>query len=180
MIILHLLMLTMGEPSVRSYSVAVEGVGTGVYSQSFTDQGDGAIEVLSSSTLRAKKFLVSYSYDFTCTEVWKRGSLVSAVGRKNDNGAILDFKAEAGSCEWVSSFWTLPEKRIGTIRVFDLDTGKVVNCSLAFVGIDKTGRHWKVSGGIEADLWYDQNGRMIQRMMLRKGRQATVTLTGKS
>lgn len=173
-----LLILLLIQPfQVRNYSVEVKGVGTGSYRQEHTEKPDGTCEVASSSSLRAKVFLISYRYDFKATETWKDGKLIYASATKDDNGTQTKMSATAGMADWTSSFWTLPDNRNGTIKILDYDTGRIVQCTLKFIEADKTGRHWKVSGGMETDLWFDQNGFLVKRTMLRHGKATTVTLT---
>lgn len=170
------LLILLNPFQVRNFTVEVQGVGTGSYRQEFFDKQNGATEIVTVSSLRAKVLIASYHYNFTSAETWKQGKLVHATAEKNDNGTVTKMTAGPGQADWVSSFWTLPDKRKGNINIFDFDSGRVVVCTLQFVGVDKTGRHWKVSGGLETDLWYDEDGMLVKRTMLRKGRPATVTL----
>lgn len=176
LLLLSLVMLPSLATEERVYLVNVQGAGDGKYSQTLTGAADGSIQVVCSSGLQARKFLVSYTYEFTCNEIWKGGALVSATATRNDNGSVLQIKAGPGSCDWTSSFWTLPNRRTGTLKVLDYDSGLFQNCTLQFIGRDKTGRHWKLTGGIETDLWYDANARLVRREMIRKGRPTTITL----
>lgn len=162
----------------RRYTVAVEGAGTGVYSQTISENPDGTVAVQASSNLDVKKFGFRYHYDFSGSETWKGCDCLRSVARKNDNGSVSDF-AKAAACDWTTSFWKLPDKT-GNLVVFDLDTGRYEQCVLTKLGQDGRGTHYRLSGGIQSDLWFDAEGRLTQRSFTRKGRPATVSLNGVS
>lgn len=160
----------------REFSVSIQGAGEGSYSQKAVHTGIGTVEVSFSSEVHIKKFVVSYSYSFSGNEVWQDGVLVSAKAQRNDNGAILNVSSGAGSADWTSSYWKIPTRREGGLVVLDLDTGLYQKCTLSYVGADSIGRHFRLSGGLTTDLWYDKAGYLVRREMLRKGRPTTVSL----
>lgn len=160
----------------RNFTVDVAGAGQGSYSQTITAKPDGVTEVDCASTMRIKKFVISYSFDFRAKEIWQRGQVVSVKANRNDNGAVLNINAGGGSCNWTTSFYTLPAGFGDTFSILDLDTNTVQKCRLKYVGKDQWGEHWRVSGPIESDLWFDADNRLVRRTMLRKGRAATVSL----
>jgi hypothetical protein len=173
---LLLMIASLCPAQTREFSVSISGAGEGSYSQKATHTGIGTVEIAFSSEVHIKKFVVKYDYSFSGKEVWQDGRIISVTASRNDNGAVLNVSAKEGSCEWTSSYFRLPVKREGEIRVLDLDTGLYQVCRLSYIGADSIGKHWKLTGGITTDLWFGDNGYLVRREMLRKGRPTVVSL----
>ena len=171
--------LTFGQTQVRQFSVTIDGAGTGIYSQTIKDDSRTGVVTLSCScAVHLKKFVVHYDYTIDTVETWRNGVMTQATCARNDNGAVLKFQA-AGQV-WNSSYHELPHADWKHLPVLDMDTNTVQQCQLRKIGKDQFGEHYQLTGGLQADLWYDAQGRLCRRTMMRKGRLTTLSLTGVS
>ena len=165
----------VGQTQTRNYTVTIEGAGTGSYTQVIKDNPrTGVVELTCTSTVRIKKFVYHYAYDIEAHETWRNGVCTQASCRRNDNGDVLSFKAM--NQVWTSSYHELPSADWSKLQVLDMDTNTVQTCQLTLIGKDQYGAHYSLTGGLQADLWYDAQGRLCRRVMLRKGRQTTLSL----
>jgi hypothetical protein len=89
---------------------------------------------------------------------------------------------------WVTSYWRLPDakQRNTGLPLLDADTGRTMNGKLQYVGpsdMDVAGRtqkcsHWRLSGDVTVDLWYDSQDRLVRQAWVEDGHQALLELTG--
>lgn len=177
---IHLATLpAVAQTQVRQFTVTIEGAGTGSYTQTFKENPrTGVVELTCTSTVRIKKFVVKYNYDITATECWRNDIMCHADCTRNDNGDVLQF--HAADQVWTSSYHELPHADWSKLPVLDMDTNTVRLCQLRCVGKDQFGMHYQLTGGLQADLWYDAQGRLCRRVMMRKGRLTTLALVGVS
>lgn len=87
---------------------------------------------------------------------------------------------------WSTSYWTLPpaDRRFKPLTLVDSDTGEEHHVQLQVVGKEKmhvgnqpiTCTHYRMTGTLAADLWFDERDRLVRREMLRKGRKALLEL----
>lgn len=159
----------------RIYSLSVAGAGNGTYTQIITSKGRGAYTIETAASLHLKKFVYHYDYTFNSSESWKAGKYLTSQAKRNDNGDNQAFTLAGAKTDWTSSFWTLPP-HLGDLKVFDLDSGNVTACKLAHIGPDQFGEHYRLTGGLEAELWFDADNRLARRVFTRKGRLATIAL----
>src|SRR5438094_63787 len=70
----------------RSYNVTVDGKDSGNYTIKFVkDKGDVTIGCIAQVKVKVG-FITAYHYDYTGTEVWKDGRLVTLNSTCNDDG----------------------------------------------------------------------------------------------
>lgn len=159
----------------RTYSLSVAGAGSGTYSQIITSRGRGGYTIETSASLHLKKLIYHYDYTFSSSESWKAGRYITSQSQRNDNGDNQAYNLAENKTDWTSSFWTLPP-HLGDLKVFDLDSGTFAQCKLAYLGTDQFGEHYRLSGGLENELWFDKDNRLARRVFTRKGRLATISL----
>lgn len=111
---------------------------------------------------------------------------VSADGRqlKVKNGAK---ERPLSGDAWSTSYWTLPpaDRRMKPLTLVDSDTGEEHQVQLQVVGREKLRvgnqtvpcTHYRMTGTLQADLWFDGRDRLVRREMLRRGRKAVLELT---
>jgi hypothetical protein len=87
---------------------------------------------------------------------------------------------------WVSTYWRLPPARFRNqnVPLIDADTGKDLNATLRFVGMENTPvagqsvqcAHWRITGGVQVDLWYDGYDRLVREESIEDGHKTLLEL----
>lgn len=189
----------------RTFAVSADGKRGGAYTQTIADFGNGMFFVMAQSEVHFKVLIKKYDYSYRGSELWAsdlrgRCRLRQLASQTNDDGEqrVCEVRASdpglkvsgtggdgaAGTREaYTSTFWCLPAEDVRgkELDLVDLETGKVRKVTLQQTG---TANHavggacsvWKVRGTPEIELWFDKDGRLVRRVMPRKGRTATVDL----
>ncbi len=186
----------------RVFRVSVDGRESGLYKQTITTYSEGTTDVVAQSDIKVKVVVVMYQYAYRGHERWKDNRLQYLASASNDDGVQHtlmvtpeknQLKIKEGGRErygnaeaWSTCYWTLPapDRRDKTISLIDSDSGQEHQVQLQIVGKDMqtVGKQkvactrYKVTGGIEADLWFDEKERLVRREMMRKGRKAVLEL----
>ncbi len=186
----------------RVFKVRVDTTEAGTYTQTITTYGEGTTDFVGRSDVKFKVLGFTYQQAFRGNERWKEGRLIHLASASNDNGtphtllanAVGDqLKVQEGGKErlirgdvWSSSYWTLPlpEQRNGPIALLDADLGQEHQIKLQNMGkvvqivngMRVTCTHYRVTGTVQADLWFDENERLVRREMERRGRKVTMML----
>lgn len=186
----------------RVFKVLVDSSDAGTYTQTITTYGEGTTDFFGKSDVKFKVLGFTYQQAFRGQERWKEGKLLHLSSASNDNGTphtlVVDadkdqLRVREGGKErmipgdvWSSSYWTVPteEQRKGQLVLLDADTGidhqvKIENLGKV-VQIVNGQRvnciHYRISGGIHADLWFDESDRLVRREMERRGKRVTLML----
>ena len=78
------------------------------------------------------------------------------------------------------------EQRGPNVTLFDADTGKLINARMERVGIEKITilgkkgvdcNHYKLTGGVQVDLWYDGTDRMVRQESVEQGHRTILELS---
>ncbi len=86
------------ETEVRVFDVSVDGKPAGRYTMTFTKGDDGNLSIACDAHVKVKvAFVTAYHYDYTSTEVWKDGRLVSHKSTCDDDGKKFEVSAVAGA-----------------------------------------------------------------------------------
>jgi hypothetical protein len=146
----------------------------------------------------------TYTYSYRGTEVWKDGKLVRLDSTSNDDGKryTVAAMAEDNSLRvkvngqerttspevWTTSYWRLPDARFRNqaVPLLDADTGRDIRGNLQYLGtqqIQVAGKvqdcaHYRVTGGVKVDLWYDQQERLVRQEALEDGHRIVLEITG--
>jgi hypothetical protein len=186
----------------RVFKITIEGTEAGTYTQTITTYGEGTTDFVGRSDVKFKVLGFTYQQAFRGQERWKEGKLLHLSSASNDNGdphtlvvnaAGDQLKVLEGGKErmirgdvWSTSYWTLPpmEQRKGTVPLIDSDLGTEHQVKLQHMGkvvliVNSqrvTCNHYKVTGPVQADLWFDENERLVRRDMERRGRKVTMML----
>lgn len=132
-------------------------------------------------------------------EVWENGRLVSYQARTDDDGEIIEVSAHAEGDKLVierpdgrhtapgdifpTSGWDLERFKEGPL--LGTETGEVLSAEVEEVGpetvtlagggeIETT--HYRVTGDLEQDMWYDARGMWVKLRFKRDGDRIDVTL----
>jgi hypothetical protein len=134
--------------------------------------------------------------------VWRENRLIELRSNSNDNGKRFAvscaangdrLRVEANGASrtvrgdtWLTSYWHAPPKnfRNRAIPLLDADTGKELNATLHYVGtaqVNVAGRsqsctHYRVSGDVQTNLWYDAHDRLVREDSLEDGHRTVFEL----
>lgn len=187
----------------RVFQIKVENTEAGTYTQTITTYGEGTTDVVGKSDLKLKVLGITYQQAYRGNERWKENKLVHLASASNDNGVThtLQVSADKGRLNvkeggkertanaeaWSTSYWTLPpeDRRTKPMYVIDADSG--IETQVTMQNMGKTSlilnsqrvncTHYRVTGnGVQADLWYDENDRLVRREGMRKGKKITLQL----
>jgi hypothetical protein len=185
------------ETEVRRFNVSVDGKPSGQYTMSFTNGGDGTLTIACDAHVKVKvAFVTAYHYDYTGTEVWKDGRLVSLKSNCDDDGKKFDVTAAAGDKGLtvkvngrervvrgdavLTTACCLPDerRREGGLPLMEADNGQEINGKIQHLGNDATGAHYRLTSLCGHDVWYDAAGRMVRQTWTEDGHKTVLELAG--
>jgi hypothetical protein len=189
---------------VREFNVFVDGKRGGHYVLSITRHDDAnlAVSAEANVSLSFAWGLKKYTYTLRATEEWKDGRLVRLDSSCNDDGSKFAVAAEAEgnglrvkvngqghispADVWTTTYWRLPDAKFRNhgVPLLDVDTGKDINGTMQYVGVSrinvngelKNCAHYRVSGGVQADLWFDDQERLVRNEGLDDGHRTLLEL----
>ncbi len=189
---------------VRDFTIWVDGKRGGEYHMTINRQDDGSVTLTGQAdvTLSYALGLRKYTYTYRGTEVWKEGKLVNFSSTSNDDGkqytvtAVPDganLRVKVNGQErlmrgdaWVTTYWHLPpvQQRSGAVPLLDGDTGREINAALEYVGIGAVNyagqvqnfSHYRLTGGVQVDLWYDGTERLVRQEWVEDGHKSILEL----
>jgi hypothetical protein len=186
----------------RVFTVFVDGKPAGEYRMTVRQEGD-TTTMTGVADVKISKYLVyTYVYNYRGTEVWKGERLMRFESATVDDKKHFNVTAwaDAGKLKvrangqervtqpdvWTTTYWRLPagKFRNQAVALLDADTGKDLNGTLRFSGMEAirvTGRpmqcaHWRVTGGVLVDLWYDGNERLVRQESVEDGHKTVLEL----
>ena len=186
----------------RAFKILVDGKERGKLKMTVGRRDDHEI-MTSEAEVRVNYFVYNYVYTSRGTEIWKAGRLrkfnntanyngkhyaVQAVAKENGLAVKVNGQERVAHPDiWLTSFWRLPAAKFRnqSVPLMDADKGHDIQGKLKYVGmspINVGGKmqkcaHYRVTGGIEADLWYDQQDRMVRQESVESGHSTTMELT---
>jgi hypothetical protein len=194
-----------GDVESRAFRVFVDGKPAGTARMIIQRWDDGSISARCDTdiTVTIVGLIKAYSYSYHGHETWKDGHLLRLDSTCTDNGKhfrvsaiaepkglriIVNNEERMTKQEvWLTSYWCLPpaKSRKGTIALLDADTGKDISATLQFLGPEKrrlvgqevTVHHYRLSGEVNIDLWYDGSERLVRQEWLEDGHRAMIELT---
>jgi len=196
--------ITAAEVETRDFVVSIDGKKAGEYRMSIKRQDDGTLLMNGTADVKVSYLVYNYTYAFRGTEIWKDGRLQRLFTNANDNGKKLSLIATADgdslritangqqrksrSDLWTTTYWRLADARFRdrTVPLLDADTGKEINATLKYVGTAeiKVGSsaqncaHYRVTGGgVQADLWYDSQERLVRQESIEDGHKTVLELS---
>jgi Domain of unknown function (DUF6134) len=195
--------LQAGEEERRTFAISVDGKSAGTHTLIIQTKDDKSVIVTAQADVTVRVAVIRYTYSFRGTEIWKDGKLHQLSTTTNDNGKKhsvtadatkegLAVKADGRDTQirgepWVTTYWKLPaEKQRGpNVGLLDADTGKLISAKLEKIGIEKVtalGKavectHWRLTGGVAVDLWYDGSDRLVRQESIEEGHRTILELT---
>jgi hypothetical protein len=195
--------LRAGGEERRTFSVVVDNKPAGSHEMVVQVRDDGAEVLTSRADVAVKATLFTYKYTYSGVETWKDGRLLKLSTSTNDDGKKHTVAAEATKDGlamkadgkeslvkgpfWLTSYSKLPsEKQRGPdILLIDADTGKLINARMEKVGVEKMKvlgqavelNHYRLTGGVKADLWYDGAERLTRQESIEEGHLTVLELT---
>jgi hypothetical protein len=186
----------------RTFRVKVEEREAGLYKQTITTYGEGTIDVATQGDVKVKFLGMTFQFAYRGQERWKDGRLIYLASASNDDGKThtLMVTAEQNGLKikesgkerlappdtWSTSYWTLPpaDRRLKPLLFIDADSGQEYRVQwqnlgkvMVPVGQQRVAcTHYKVTGSVELELWFDENDRLVRRDMLRKGKKTVMEL----
>jgi hypothetical protein len=183
------------DAETRRFQIFIDNRPAGSYYMSFSERADGSIAVSERADVRIRYLLISYHYSYRGTEVWKDGRLLQLDANSDDDGKRFSVaaRAEAESLRvvvngqesrlpkdvWPTSAWRLPDAkhRNGQIAVLDVDTGRQLAGNISHVGTSRLNVagavedcvHYRITGGVQIDAWYDAQERLVRQEAVDDG-----------
>jgi Family of unknown function (DUF6134) len=190
------------EKETRIFTIKIDGRPAGDYQMTIERPDDHTLMIDARANVFLSYFLVKYRYTYHGTEVWKSGRLVYLNSKTNDDGKQFEVLARAdgeslrvrGSGAeqvirpdvWTTTYWSLPAVQFGTqaVALLDCDTGRALRGTMQYVGTQQLALpgdvqncpHYRVSGGVQVDLWYDAQQRLVREVALDDGHRVLLEL----
>lgn len=190
------------ETQVRNFQVFVDNRPAGSYRMAIVPRADGSVAVTCQADVRVRVFVVGYHYSYRGTEVWKDGRLLQLDSRADDDGKQFAVTAQAEGEAlrvrsngqervirkdvWTTSCWQLPPAsfRNRAIVLLDADTGREVNGNLFSVGVNRLNvagqvmdcAHYRVTGGVQLELWFDAQERLVRQESVEDGHRTVLEM----
>jgi hypothetical protein len=183
------------DAETRDFAVLVGGKAAGEVHMTIHKQDANTTSLRCDTDITVKVGLTTYKYSFRGMEVWKDRRLVKLESATDDNSkrysvsAVASaggLKVKANHVErvvkpeaWASSYWMLPDPKLrdATLVILDADSGKELDGKLAYVATEKhrvagqevTLNHYKLTGKVSVDLWYDGHERLVRQEWTEQG-----------
>ncbi len=124
-----------------------------------------------------------YSFNHDSTEVWTGGKLRHLTSKTNDDGTPHQLDTGANGV-LPASLWN--DDTVRSKKLLNTIDGQIMQVRVADLGTEQvktgsgtiSGHHYKISGGLERDLWYDDAGNLA-RVSFKAEDGSTVTYVRK-
>jgi hypothetical protein len=187
----------------RDFTVFVGARRCGEVHMTIHRQDNGLIQMRCDTDIKVSILLKSYKYSYRGLEVWKDGRLVRFDSNTDDDGKrfVVTAAAEEAGLRvsvnnvermarpdvWLTSYWCLPvpKQRTGeAIPLIDADSGKDLTGKLNLVGAEQRKiagntvnvQHYRLTGGVVVDLWYDAGERLVRQEWMEQGHRTIMEL----
>lgn len=186
----------------RVFRIKIEDREAGRYTQKLTTYPDGTIDLDAKADVKLKVLTINYQLAYRGNERWKENRLIHLGSASNDNGTTHTLtvsadgnhlKVKEGGKErplsgdaWSTSYWTLPpaDRRLKPLTLVDSDSGQEHHVQLQIIGKERVQvgtqavpcTHYRMTGTLQADLWFDEKDRLVRREMMRKDRKTVMEL----
>jgi hypothetical protein len=188
----------------RDYTLHVDGKHAGNANMTIDQQADGTTTVTCDTSIQVRVLVKTYKYSYQGREVWKDGRLQRLDSECNDDGQKYRVSAIANGDRlrirvnnqperlargdvWLTSYWTVAhvKSRKDTVPLLDADTGRDLDCRVQFVGAAQLAvagqvhnvNHYKLSGKVQVDVWYDTADRLVRQEWIEDGHRTVLELS---
>jgi hypothetical protein len=186
----------------RLFLIRIDGKAAGECRVSYTTGEDGSETLSGSAAVRVRHLLATYQYHYDGSEIWKGNTLQHLHASIDDDGKKITTEAapEATGLRvtvngkssvvradvWPMSYWRLPvvTGKTPTIHLLDVDTGRMHIVKFEQVSVTKLSvagqlihaTHYRTKGPVQADLWYDDHGRLVGQSSVEDGHRMILEL----
>jgi len=187
---------------VREFEIRVDNRPAGTHSLSIKSAGE-MNQVSIQSDVKMDFIVYAYVFKFRATEIWRSGRVERADIRCEDGGKKRSFAMKTeGDVQQVSfngkptsesttgvmttAYWQLPpsELRTSPMTILDVDTGAIKVATLREIGPDNVTygnksiacRHFKIDGPSPAELWFDDQNRLVRQKSIEQGHATELRL----
>lgn len=158
-------------PTTARYEITRNGKPVGEHTVTFSiDNTDLQVDVESNITVTVLKVPV-FKFNYTARETWQDGILVGVEATTTRGGDVSqasfpgDIQAKV---EYASNHWNPGVLNAQT--VFNTITGKISSVEIEKLGettlnangVSVSATHYRYSGDIRAEVWYDEKNRWVQ------------------
>ncbi len=187
----------------RTFSVQVDKKHAGTNQIVIETRADGTQTMTCQAEVVVKATLYTYKYTFKGSETWQGDVLSKFSTSTNDDGKKHTVAAEVGKDGldmtadgknflvkgpvWTTTYWKLPAQinRGPNVTLIDADTGKIINAKFEKIGVEKTKMlnqqvdcvHYRLSEGVQVDLWYDGDDRLIRQESIEEGHKTVLEIS---
>jgi hypothetical protein len=188
---------------VREYEVLVKGKPAGNVHTRITDTDDGVTTVVTDAAVALNYIVYTYRYEFHGREVWQGDRLMSVDNRGFDDGTkfsarahrdlsgsvveVLAMGPQAGpTLAMTTNYWHAPKTTASSVvQLLDADKGTFHGAHIDEITpdvVDAAGRkidcsHYRLGGDLTADLWFDNQHRLVRQQTLEDGYPTESRLT---
>ncbi|EEX08508.1 conserved hypothetical protein [Ruegeria lacuscaerulensis ITI-1157] len=177
--------LTLPSGGKLSFDVVRKGKDIGDHVYRFQgNESDFTVKVVTDISVKVPLIRATvYSFNHDSTEVWKGGKLQHLTSKTDDDGTPHQLDTGATGV-LPASLWN--EDTVRSKKLLNTIDGKIMKVRVADLGEDRVetrsgvvaGHHYKISGGLERDLWYDASGNLA-RVSFKAEDGSTVTYVRK-
>jgi hypothetical protein len=195
--------LRAADTESRDYTLLVDGKPSGKANMTIQHQDDGTTTVSCDTNIQVRVLLKTYRYSYQGREIWKDGRLQRLDSQCNDDGQRFQVAALADGDRlrlrvnnqerlargdvWLTSYWTVAgvKARKDTVPLIDADRGSDLDCKVQLIGavqIVVAGQvqnvsHYKLTGKVLVDLWYDAADRLVRQEWIEDGHKTVLELS---
>jgi hypothetical protein len=185
----------------RVFRVSVDDKAAGEYRMTIRQDGERA-SMTAQAEVRVRYLIITYVYTYRGSEVWNGDRLTRLESNTVDDKKRFNVTAWVENDKmrvrsngqehatrvdvWPTTYWRLPDPKLRNqaVALIDADTGKDLNGTLRFVGMENVPvagqsvqcAHWRVTGGVQADLWYDGLDRLVREEAVEDGHKTLLDL----
>ncbi|HEX7377321.1 MAG TPA: DUF6134 family protein [Pirellulales bacterium] len=186
----------------REFDIFVKDKPAGTCVIRISDLDDGTTRMTSEVNVKLNVVVFTYQYQFSGQELWRGDRLLSTSNQATDGGKKFDAKAsadqggfhieangrrhDAAVIDMTTNYWRPPQPRPdGSLTLMDADRGairaakveRLPNEAIAFGRQQVTCSHYRLSGDVHSELWFDGQNRIVRQKGLEEGHRTEVRLT---
>jgi hypothetical protein len=187
---------------VREFEILVKDRPAGTSAMRISDFDDGTTRVATEVNVKMNVVVYVYRYQFFGHEVWRGNRLLSASNQAIDGGTKYDARAASDAdgfrievngrgrgvpmIDMTTNYWRPPVSRPdGSLALMNADRGivqaakaeRLPNEALLFGSQQVTCSHYRLTGGVQSELWFDGQNRIVRQKGVEDGYPTEVRLT---
>lgn len=187
---------------VREFEVRVDHKPVGTHLLTIKSVGDTQ-QVSFQTDVKIDVIVYAYTFKLEGKEVWREGRVETASVRCEDGGKKRSFTLKTDGCHqeiafngkpiscpsqclMTTAYWRLPPQdvRDSTLTIVDVDNGRAQAATLEYVGTENITcagrslncRHFKIDGPSPAELWFDEQERLVCQKSIEQGHHMELRL----